>query len=74
MDKVEAIWLDSISFANEWMNEDAVRALVGRECRTRGYLVHRDKDFIRIAQSRFNGDYHNIMLIPAGAVKRLIKK
>lgn len=74
MDRVEITWSDSTSFANNWMDEGDVKMLIGRECRTRGYLIYRDKDFLRIAQSVSDDNYYNIMVIPTGAVKKLVKK
>lgn len=71
MDRIDVIWADSISFANEWMSKEEVMELTGREVVTGGFVVHRGEDYIRVAQSVFNGSYHNIMLIPTGAVREI---
>lgn len=73
MEGVEVVWVDSISYGNEWIAEDRAKQLGVHKFRTRGFLLERNDDVVIVAQSIGDEDCHNIMVIPTGAVKEIIK-
>jgi len=67
-------WVDSVSYfgwhedeqAEKWMAEDDEML-----CRSSGFLIRDEKDYIAIMQSKSKGSHGDIMKIPRAAIIKI---
>ena len=68
---VEIIWIDAKAYSNEWIDLEQVKSFKPENCVTAGYIVHEDTSTYFVAQTKGEGIFHNIFLIPKGCVKEI---